>query len=72
MERLDRTVRQRIFDALDRFVADPGHADRRKLQGQADEWRLRVGDYRVRYQLDTLSRVVVVLRVLPRSTAYRR
>jgi mRNA interferase RelE/StbE len=69
LRRLDPPVRQRIVDALDRFVADPFAADIRKLS--ALEWRLRVGDWRVRFSFDDEQRVIIVLRVLPRGRAYR-
>jgi mRNA interferase RelE/StbE len=36
-----------------------------------EEWRLRVGDWRVRFDRDDEARVIVVLRVLPRGRAYR-
>ncbi|MBI3977063.1 MAG: type II toxin-antitoxin system RelE/ParE family toxin [Chloroflexi bacterium] len=71
LERLEPAARRRIFDALDRFVTDPSTGDRRKLQGRQSEWRLRVGDWRVRYWPDVDSRAIVVLRVLPRARAYR-
>ena len=41
-----------------------------KLSGR-EEWRLRVGDWRVRLRLDRDQLAVVVLRVLPRGRAYR-
>jgi mRNA-degrading endonuclease RelE of RelBE toxin-antitoxin system len=37
-----------------------------------DEWRLRVGDWRVRLRLDFDARSVVVVRVLPRGRADER
>jgi mRNA-degrading endonuclease RelE of RelBE toxin-antitoxin system len=54
---------------LDRFVEDPFAADIRKLDPV--EWRLRIGDWRVRFTFDDHQRVIVVLRVLPRGRAYR-
>jgi len=36
----------------------------RKLAGRADEWRLRVGDWRIRYKRDPTRRSIIVLRVL--------
>ena len=70
MRRLDDRVGRRIFLALDRYVA--GHkSDVRKLQGRNQEWRLRVGDWRIRFRPDTPNGVLVVLRVLHRSQAYR-
>ncbi len=63
-------MRQRIVDALDRFVADPRAGDIRKLS--ASQWRLRVGEWRVRFSFDEKRRAIVVLRVLPRGRAYDR
>ena len=71
LERADRTIRERIFEALDRFVEDPTRVRQRKLAGRPDEWRLRVGDWRIRYKRDTARRLIIVLRILPRGEAYR-
>jgi mRNA interferase RelE/StbE len=70
MRRLELPVRQRIFDALDRYVARL-LGDVAKLRGSSDQWRLRVGDWRIRFRQDPDNRVIVVVRVLPRSQAYR-
>jgi len=43
----------------------------RKLTG-LEEWRLRVGDWRVRFIRDDAARVIYVTRVLPRGRAYDR
>jgi len=45
--------------------------DVQKLRGKPNEWRLRVGDWRIRFGLDASARIVVILRVLPRGRAYR-
>ena len=70
MRRLELSVRTRIFEALDLYVAER-RGDVRKLRGKVDEWRLRVGEWRVRFRPDYTNRVLVVLRVLPRGRAYR-
>jgi mRNA interferase RelE/StbE len=70
LKRLDLPVQRRVLDALDRFVADPRAADIRKLDSV--QWRLRVGDWRVRFSFDDDRRVIAVLRVLPRGRAYDR
>jgi mRNA interferase RelE/StbE len=71
LRRLDRPVQRRIIDALDRFVADPRAGDARKL-ASSNEWRLRVGDWRVRFSFDDDAHVIVVAHVLPRGRAYDR
>lgn len=70
LKRLDPPVRRRILDALDRFVLAPQDGDIRKLDSL--QWRLRIGDWRVRFSFDEENRVIVVLRVLPRCRAYDR
>ena len=42
-----------------------------KLTGSTDEWRIRVGDWRVVYRIDDGRVVVIVVRVAPRGGAYR-
>jgi mRNA interferase RelE/StbE len=70
LRRLDPPVQRRITSALDRFVEDPFAGDIRRLN--TIEWRLRVGDWRIRFAFDDESRVIIVLRVLPRGRAYDR
>jgi mRNA interferase RelE/StbE len=67
---LGRPIQRRIVEALDRLVGDPPARDVVKLAGSDDEWRLRVGDWRVRFTRDD-ERLIHVLRVLPRGRAYR-
>lgn len=69
LRRLDPPVRARVLDALALLVSEAPAGDVVKLVGK-QEWRLRVGEWRVRFGLDREARVVVVLRVLPRGRAY--
>ena len=71
LKRLDPPVRQRVVDALERLRVDDPGVDVRRLKG-SDEERLRAGDWRVRFTRDFESRVILVLRVLPRGRAYDR
>jgi mRNA interferase RelE/StbE len=43
----------------------------RKLKGSRGDWRIRVGAYRVLYEIDNRLRVVRVLRIRHRKEAYR-
>ncbi|MBI4213800.1 MAG: type II toxin-antitoxin system RelE/ParE family toxin [Chloroflexi bacterium] len=52
-------------------LADIGQGDVTKLVGPDDQWRLRVGDWRVRFLYDYQSTTIRVIRVLPRGRAYR-
>jgi mRNA interferase RelE/StbE len=71
LRRLDPPVRIRILTALDRLVAEDGPLDVRRLTG-SDQYRLRVGDWRVIFDRDVGTRTIVVRHVLPRGRAYER
>lgn len=72
LRRLDRPTKRRIVAALDRLTGEPSRGDVVRLTGTDDEWRLRVGDWRVRFTRDRETGRVQVLRVLPRGRAYDR
>lgn len=69
VRRLDRDTAMRIFATLHRF-AETGEGDIRKLQGRSGELRLRVGDYRVRFTVET-DEILRIHSVLHRKEAYR-
>ena len=72
IKRLDKPVARRVLDSLDKLVSSYPHGDVVRLQGVLPaEYRLRVGDWRVRFRPDLKEQVVYVLRILPRGKAYR-
>jgi mRNA interferase RelE/StbE len=60
-----------ILSKIDRLAVDPFAPNNnvKKLTGRAG-YRLRVGDWRVIYDLDTGMRVLEVERIAPRGGAY--
>jgi mRNA interferase RelE/StbE len=69
--RLDPPICRRILGAIDGLLADPRTGDVVKLAGHQNEWRLRVGDWRVRFTRHADQQLIVIQRVLPRGRAYR-
>jgi mRNA interferase RelE/StbE len=51
--------------------AGSSNGDVRRLHGSGELWRLRVGDWRVRFHRDDSDRVISVLAVRPRGSAYQ-
>jgi len=43
----------------------------KKLHGSGLRWRIRVGDYRILYEIDDSQKVVKVYRIVHRKEAYR-
>lgn len=70
LRRLDRAIEARVIEAVERFAAT-GRGDIAKLTAVTPpEYRLRVGDWRVRFAI--AGDAVVVLHVLRRDAAYRQ
>ncbi|MBM3514158.1 MAG: type II toxin-antitoxin system mRNA interferase toxin, RelE/StbE family [Alphaproteobacteria bacterium] len=69
MDRLDLTVKDRILNAISRLREDPRPPGCKKLIAR-DEWRIKVGDYRIIYEIHDRVLIIKVVRVGHRSKAY--
>jgi mRNA interferase RelE/StbE len=70
LDRLPDDVVKRILARLSRLEANPRPADVKKLKGR-DAWRIRVGDYRVIYEIHDRELQVLVITVGHRREIYR-
>jgi len=50
---------------------DPRPRNSKKLSGGGSKWRIRIGDYRLLYELDDTRKIVQLYRVAHRSEVYR-
>ena len=67
---LEPQIRRRVLQSIAR-VAEGGNSDLQKLHGRNDEWRLRVGDWRVILTFDHPNNAITVWRVRHRREVYR-
>lgn len=61
----------RIFRKIEALNEEPRPSGCTKLSGSDALWRIRVGEYRVIYEVDDTKRVVDVIAVRHRQDAYR-
>lgn len=69
---LSPQVQTRIVKALRKLEANPRPAGIEKLKGEDNAYRLRVGDYRVLYEVHDKILLVLVVRVGHRREVYRK
>ena len=62
--------RQQIVRRIQALAAEPRPAGCRKLEGERNLWRVRIGDYRVVYAVYDDERRVDIVAVRHRSKAY--
>ena len=70
-ECLDAKLKRRIGQAIDALAVNPRPVGCVKLTGEDDVWRVRVGDYRILYEVHDDRLVVLVIRIANRREAYR-
>lgn len=69
--RLPADAKRAVAASLEGLAVEPRPHNHIKLSGSTDSYRVRVGDYRVVYQIDDASRKVLVTVVGHRREVYR-
>ena len=64
-----------VFDRIDKSIlslkTDPRPPGVRKLKSQTAVWRIRVGDYRILYDIDDKKKIVIIIEIKHRREVYR-
>lgn len=68
--KLDRQILARIAAAIDGLVANPRPPGSLKVKTAERQWRIRVGDWRIGYELDDQARQVTIITVGHRREFY--
>jgi len=71
LTRLSSEIHDRVIAAIQALAANPRPPGCRKLAGSKHDWRIRVGDYRVIYEIADEVRIVRINRVRHRREVYR-
>lgn len=69
--KLDRGIIGQIFNKIDLLSQNPHPPQSLKISGSEHSYRLRVGRYRILYQIDALLKIVTVYAVGHRKDIYR-
>ncbi len=69
--RLDKSIRERIAPRLRALEANPHPPGSLKLAGEENAYRIRVGDWRIIYEIRDKLLLVLVVRIAHRREVYR-
>ena len=72
LRRLPRTLVPRIIERIEALADNPFSQQSVKLSGDEEAYRIRIGNYRVVYEVDTRARRITILYVRHRREVYRR
>ena len=71
LQKLPREVQLKLNQRIDSLSLDPRPRGSKKLKGGDELWRIRMGDYRVVYEVRDKVLLVLVVRVSHRREVYR-
>ena len=71
LERLDPPIAHRVMASIKKLIQNPRPPGCVKLHGSENQWRIRIGDWRVVYTIDEQARIVDIVAVRHRSDVYR-
>jgi len=71
LAKIVQPYRDKIISAIRRLSEDPRPSGTKKLSGR-DAWRIRIGAYRVLYEIHDAKLVVLVLEIGDRRDIYRK
>ena len=72
LKKMPAHYQRRVRDAIDNLGHDPRPEGVKKLSGEENLWRIRVGEYRVVYGIEDKRLVVLVIRIGHRKDIYRK
>ena len=70
LEVVDVVTANRVFPRIETLASEPRPRGSRKLHGEENLWRIRIGDYRVIYAIYDKEQIVDIIAVRHRSKAY--
>ena len=68
---LDRPLQLRLVEHIEALADNPRPTGVKRLKGQHEHWRIRVGNYRVIYTIQNRELIVLILKIGHRREVYR-
>ncbi len=71
LRKLDKKVIPRLIDAVDELVTNPYPQGVKKIVNSDNNYRIRVGDYRIIYQVISNTLIIYIMKVGTRQNIYK-
>jgi mRNA interferase RelE/StbE len=72
LRRIDKQHISRIVKPVADLSNNPSPSKHRKLLGTEVSYRIRIGNYRVVYQIDTKEKLIIIYHIRHRKDIYRK
>ncbi|MGK7886361.1 MAG: type II toxin-antitoxin system RelE/ParE family toxin [Crocosphaera sp.] len=71
LKQLSPEIYQRIITKISQLADEPRPAGVKKLKGFNNEYRIRIGNYRVRYEINDSELIIILVSCRHRRDVYR-
>ena len=71
LDNLPNEIKDRVYAKISQLSDNPRPDGVTKLKGYENEYRVRIGDYRVRYEIFDVNKTVLLLQCKHRREVYR-
>jgi len=68
LKRIPRKHAKQIIEFFDELSVSPYAGDIKKMEGEEDTWRRRIGSYRIKYEIQHPQKLIRVLEVIRRTS----
>ncbi len=70
LKKADKVLIKRLIEKIERLREEPIIADTKKVEGSPSLFRVRVGDYRILYEVDYKNNLIGIVKIDKRSRVY--
>jgi len=71
LKKLPETTFFATIEGIKKLAHNPHPTNSRKIKGSSNDWRLRIGNFRVLYEINNTNKTITIMRVKHRRDAYR-
>lgn len=70
-KKIPKNQRQKIWEHIENLKIQPHSKNCRKMVGTENDYRIRIGDYRVVYRILDVKRIIIIFATEHRKDIYR-
>jgi len=70
LKKADKVLARRLIEKIEKLRKDPIIHDTKRVEGSGSLLRIRVGDYRILYEVDHQNNLIGVVKIDKRSKIY--
>lgn len=72
LKKLDKNIINRLIDAVEELAKNPYPQGVKKLVNSKNNYRIRVGDYRIIYEIKSSVLIIYIIKVGNRQSIYKK